>query len=250
MAIYRPKPIYSALDKHVIRALAGLLAGSPEPEHSSANLAPDMLLLSDKQAQELLDLLGQLIATKEFRQKSAFVEEVLKGTDTSELNAKNLYLDGRKLAGKKRVMASAQWANYLARLGKPTHGHWRQSVAPMEFEYFESMEWKLLSSLSLNSRVSSILFELVKSHERDVLDAIETESGAKPVPTAYGVSTNFIANLESLYSSNDTHHAVPSSRVASILTIMIDFGVLFTTRDWSVAGTMSVIAGCFVSATT
>ena len=41
---------------------------------------------------------------------------------------------------------------------------------------------------------------------------------------------------------------MPTSRVAGIASIVANMSVLFSTRDWSVAGTLSTIAGAGIAA--
>lgn len=65
------------------------------------------------------------------------------------------------------------------------------------------------------------------------------------------VSRIFDPVLEKLKNNSDLlggDSTLSKSRLAAVISIVINSSVLFTTRDWSVTGTLSTMAGAMIAA--
>ena len=170
-----------------------------------------------------------------------------------EQPAREIYLSWRKRRGRSRAMASTHWQEFLVRLGlsRERGGYWR--AAPivhadrMTTQKFLTLERALLESSDLNARVRELVLRVVTAQSA----AIESiRDGEKVLPR--GDLTRLpmkIAQEVDIARRTVGVQPMSTQKVAGIITIVADMSVLFTTRDWSVVGTLSPIAGALVAAT-
>ena len=117
MAIYDPVPKFNTNDRRLLHLLGQLLLQHLDDKPSLSNIGPDGVALSDREALELLELIQRLVLTKEFLEKISFVERMVDGQSADERQVREIYLSGRRKAGRTRVASSWQWADFQTSSG-------------------------------------------------------------------------------------------------------------------------------------
>jgi hypothetical protein len=116
----------------------------------------------------------------------------------------------------------------------------------MTIRKFLALERALLESSNLNERVRELVLRVVGAQSA-AIEAIRDGDNVLP----RGSLTRLPAKLaQEVDVARRTVGVRPMStqKVAGIITIVADMSVLFTTRDWSVVGTLSPMAGALVAA--
>jgi hypothetical protein len=117
----------------------------------------------------------------------------------------------------------------------------------MPISHFLDMERRLAEASGLHPRVRSLVMKFVGAQaatvERIRNGEVKLKSGA--------VRDQLVHLVQTLRTSASLNTGVPpvsTSKIAGVITIVMDFGALFTTRDWGVAGVLSGIAAAAPSA--
>jgi hypothetical protein len=129
-----------------------------------------------------------------------------------------------------------RWHEFLSRLGRSTNRS--RYIKPMTAQYFERMEAKLLDEAGMPYGARNAVLQLIKS-ERSRLEA--ARNGHRVIP--YGTIRQVIMGICPRGPREKKSMHVSTTQIAAGLTIIADTSVLFTTRDWGVAGTLSTMAG-------
>lgn len=228
-----PAPRLSSNDKRLLLLLEKLLLD--DIRASSSNIDEPAIGLTDGEALELSRRISDLLESKAFWQKAYLIEALSRGDANA---AREPYLAGRSARGASRIMSSTHFLNFLRRLGLPSPG--APSVHPMEFEHFIRMETKLFSELGLHPSVIDLLERFIRSHEAEIN---ASRQGGNPLGTG-----TLVSQLKRLAPSFDgrgepTTTTYDRDRVVGALTLIANSSVMFGTRDWNVAGTISAMAG-------
>jgi hypothetical protein len=236
MAIYTPSPGLTPGEKRILRILAEALLNTPQGHHAS-NLPSEAVPLSDADANELLYLLEEYVASRRFRERTEFVE--ILGDGQSSSRAREVYLRGRSEAGKTRVAASWQWSDFRLRLGLHAEALRGAATSYMDFAHFLRMEERLLEELRLHPRVRSLVIQMVVDH-RSQIEAVR--NGRKRIRrgSVRDIPQPIIDELKA--PNQDRDFMLPLRKVVALTALTADLSVMFTTRDWGVAGTLSAIA--------
>ncbi|MEH6827237.1 hypothetical protein [Parasphingorhabdus sp.] len=242
MAIYKPENWLTADDLELLELLAQILT---QPAHASSNLSEESIPLTPAEAG--LNLLEQLVSLKEFRETAHFVEGLTQQDVTSRDDLKEIYLSRRKTSGRSRVISSTHWRAFLNRMGITKFSYSSASRADiyttrMTYEHFLKMERRLIVQRHIPLRIRAVIVGVVDKYENEVEEA---RNGINPLKSGSIVKVSR-SILESLNRNKKTElEPLKSSQLAGLATLIADSSVLFTTRDWSVAGTMSAMAGGF-----
>lgn len=224
----------SSNDKRLLLLLEQLLLEHNRPIENS-NIDAQAVGLSDREAAELTARIDLLLESKDFWQKAHVVEALSRGDEAA---AREPYLAGKSARGASRIMSSTHYANFLRRLGLPSPG--TPNVIPMEFEHFVRMEMRLFSDLGLDPSVLRLLEQFLHTHRAEIE---ASRRGRNPLK-----SGALIAQLKDLRPKFDARGepmvaTFDRDRVAGALTLVANSSVMFGTRDWNVAGTISAMAG-------
>jgi hypothetical protein len=247
MAVYTPDVRLTLAEKELLSLLASLiLEAAAEGGSNSTRSAP----LSDREAARLLELLEGFVHSKKFQEGGYFVENLTAGGGRDLKNLREIYLSWRSRHGRSRAVSTVQWENFLARLGigdesRPQNPVWYQaSATPMTFDHFMKMERKLATSAELHPRVRVLILSYVLSRRKAVEAA---RSGKRPLESRQvrNVPESLLSDMKRDLSDPIGSRPIPVQRLSAVLTIVMDFSALFTTRDWDVAGTLSAVAGAF-----
>lgn len=241
MAIYPPVPFFSDEDKKLLFLMGKLLVENLQPGHNSPNVRKGDIVLTDSEAFELVELLDRFLNSKEFLEASVFCEEISKSRSaTGMASLREIYLSARKRRGRSRAMASLHWSEFQHRLGIVKDPGWHTATPPMTYEHFLEMEKRLLFSSMLNPLAVHAIVGLMRRQKHSVED-IRSRNRDLPSGILRGVLSTPLNELK--FSLN---RQMSVSRVAAAVGLVADTAVLFTTRDWGVAGTLSAMASCMM----
>lgn len=111
----------------------------------------------------------------------------------------------------------------------------------MTFGHFLNMERRLLSAVGLHPKVVDLAMNIITSQESQ-LEQIRSRSTL----LRRGVIRPLVADPIFRWHRQRQRHRdlrISTTKLVAATTIIADFTVLFTTRDWSVVGALSAIAG-------
>jgi len=245
VAIYDPIPILEPRRRKLLVLLAKLLDESLDDEPSHSNRPAGKIVLTDSERQELRKLLSELASDRSFVVAVTFVDGLAGRSNLTESELREIYLSERRKRGRKRALASMHWADFLARLGRTSGPIYSlKSTDQMSFDYFHRMEERLFQALGFSQRVTNYLLRKI-SNTKPAVEAARDPlgEGLSPKRSLLAESRAELERLEMLLHDKISGHNVSVNRIASMTTVVSNLSVLFTTRDWSVAGFMSVIAG-------
>lgn len=245
MGIYRPEPKLSKRDKRLLQLIAQLLLQHSDPDSISGNIPMGAVPLSDSEAEELADLIDSLVSNRRFLEVSYFVEGITAQDDRNESALKEIYLSARKNRGRSRAMASTHWAQFRSRLGTDKYAVRRIRPEMMSFGRFLEMERRLLSSLGVHPRVVNLLLKVIEFHEGEI-EELRDSSAAIP----HGTFKKIISSMTETVGARDMQsvydNLVSHTDLSAVATFIANSSVMFTTRDWGVAGTISCMAGALI----
>lgn len=244
MLIYEPQPKLSSTERALLHLLAELIAGQ---SNGQTNLPTDGAILSEREAATLLRLLEEFASSKKFVESAYFVERVTQGDLENDSDLREIFLSWRKFYGRSRAMASTHWFDFTLRLGRSRSkfGYVRgltKNPNEMPYRHFREMERLLLKRSGVSDRVQSLILSVIDKFENDVE---ASRHGDKPLPSG---SISKLPTIISESIVNDVKFNLGTfnlngAQAAGLMTVIADVSVLFTTRDWGVAGTLSTIAG-------
>ena len=231
-----PEIQFSKQDKDLLRLLARIVLEHETRPLGISNLPRGRAALSDSDAVELINLLTLFAQSQSFIEAAWFVEGLSKGTDTSEL--REMYLSRRARRGRSRALASTHWREFLTRLGITQYRDF-QMPGQLPFEQFLRLENRLLRDTGINPQVVEVVLRTIRG-ERDRI--AEMWVGGAPIPD--GEIRSSLVRLTRALEDRDgrpTNREVDVRRAVGAIALISDVSVLFTTRDWSVAGTLSTM---------
>jgi len=159
----------------------------------------------------------------------------------SNVALRELFLAARKRRGRTRALASIHWSQFLNRLGRPTSHVPYGYVEKMTPDHFFAMERKLFRATGISPIVSNFISEQLYLQKGELE---EVREGAMPLSKGSvkkGVDEIFIRGLKGM-------RCVSAARISAAVTIVANVSVLFSTRDWSVTGTLSTMCGAVAAA--
>lgn len=244
MRIVPPQTWVSAQDKEILGLMSRLLLEQIDPLNTGANLPPDTVALSDAEASRLLALLNSLVEHRNFVESAFLIEELSSGAERNDRAIREIYLKNRASRGRTRIMASTKWADYLSRLGVRSSWHPYIGGVPMSDTQFIEMERRLFASLDISQPVSELLLKYVRA----VLPKVRTAlSGQRKIPSGTIRSAIIEPFRDVARQRRGIDRTVSSTKVVAAMTLVADLSILFTTRDWDVAGTLSGMSGAFIA---
>jgi hypothetical protein len=117
----------------------------------------------------------------------------------------------------------------------------------MTFDHFLTLEDELLRDLNLSSDARMLILRLIKTRKQAIE---EIRNGKRRIPrgTLTGIPQRMQREITTNFNSPVGVPPMSTAKIAGLATVIADVSILFTTRDWGVAGTMSTIAGGLVFA--
>lgn len=236
MAIYSPQPLLTPTDKELLLLLSKLVL--EENRHSyDGNVGADRLLISDEDAATLCDLLTKYANSHAFIRAATFAEMVSDGRLSDDSKAREIYLRSRSERGRTRVLSSRQWADFRARLGLSVPAY-STGVTRMESVQFVEMEVRLLRALRVHPALEKLIEDLVVRRT----DLFERFERREQILLSGQIRRGVMSLVDCLRGSLGGIHVL-RTQIVGVATVVSDVTVMFSTRDWGVAGTLSTIAG-------
>jgi hypothetical protein len=245
LAIYSPELFFTRADRELLQLLEQLILCWDERDGRS-NFAAGEVPLSTSEANSLLHLLEEFIQSLKFVEGAYLIEGLFGGRALTDPSLRDIYLKWRRRVGRSRAVATIQWENLLKRVGvsvgAPNPRIWyRASAVPMPLDHFERMEMKLADAAHVHPRVKALILKVVQAR-RDYLEAVRF--GREKLPRG-SIADAPKPLLNALRKQREPVGTPPMSttKLAGIMTIVMDFTAIYTTRDWSVTGFLSTVAG-------
>ena len=244
MAIYDPKIALSSTDREALLLLAELVLASANDD-ARGNVGPRTAPLSISQANRLLDLLEEFVHSKKFIEGSYFAEGVANGEAWNDRRLKEIYLSWRTRMGFTRVASTFAWNEFVLRAGFKAGPNSSidlrvgRSPRPMDYDYFIAMENRLSQVAGLHPRVARLIDEFLQS-KRPQLESLRARRTKLPGGIIRSFASEFVGELGRAVKGNE-HNIMSCRRLVAMTTIIMDAGTLFITRDWTAAGTMSLV---------
>jgi len=240
-----PSPKLSETDKALLLLLSKILIENVEG--ISENLDQSQVVLTDEQAEKLCGLLEQLMQEESFFRRLAFVNQIIDTDPLDEkLDLKLVRITGKRPFAAGMGMTSENMRKWRVRLGVAPKKSLHDPV-PMTFTHFLKMEEKLLNKMDVNPRVSALALQAASQNEGAFLQLLRAING-DPKNSAHVSSVVRLQHLRRKFIEplSDPHkRELPKERVVGLFTVISNTSVLFTTRDWGVAGTISTMCGGF-----
>lgn len=254
MNIRKPFPHLSSDDRRLLNLLDQLLSATPQDK--SHNQEPNTVLLSDKEAAELAWHFARLLETRDFLEALYFVDQIYR--PNADLRAlKSIFIAASRRRGRAaNVHSTFKWQQFLIRLGvlQPT-----LLLQPMSFDHFLQMEHRLLKHLGLSAQTRETVLHMV-SDSRDKHEELISNARDKPEPlTQFDFREISGERLDRSYQpeestfkrmkeririfSDTVKRETSVRRLGGLLTIVSNSSVIFTSRDWGVAGVISTMCG-------
>ncbi len=247
MTIRRPTPSIDASDAAILRLLDKLLSEHSTP--GNHNRAPDRVTLTDREAAALAVHLTALTESRDFIESLFFMEGLYGFSKTDPGALRAIFARGIRRNGRSATIHStAKWHQFLARMGvlKP---RWpSQNVRPMPFDTFLEMESRLLKHLNISEPTAALLLTLCEQqrerHENipkldfSKIYGERLDQPYEPEEPLFRKIKQQITRLRDKVSRD-----MSGQQLAGLTIIIVDTSVMFQTRDWGVAGTISQMAG-------
>jgi hypothetical protein len=242
MAIYEPVPRLDSKRERLLYLLGRLIDESLH-SGSGTNRGHELVALSILEKKELASRLTELIEDKSMVVSLSFVDGLAGLGNLTESQLREIYLSERKRRGRTRALASKQWADFWARLGRQSGwSRWGVATEKMSYEHFLEMERRLFKALKFPEKVNAYLIERVSAVRGTVEGALESRNFVKASESLSRHTIDLLKQLRAALQSTDSS-SLSTNQVAGLAIVVSNLSVLFTTRDWSAAGTMSAISG-------
>lgn len=239
LPIYKPNVSIDRDRAQLVRLLSRLLE---EKLLSKNNNLPDgEVVLSDDENRLLGKLIESVSKDRSFYVALAFVDGLLGSRKLDEGQLREIYLSERKQHGYSRILSSGAWHQFKTRLGGPARdiSVYLRAARRMPFDHFIRMEQYLLSMLQVRKEVDAFLIDVIERHRNDIELARETLF-ERAAPRIVNLEERTRKLLEELQVRRDS---LSTNQVAGLTTVIANSTALFSTRDWSAAGTISTMAG-------
>lgn len=245
MAIYPPTPKFSGSDKRLLSLLEKLLLEEYDTKGDKSNVAENQIPLSDIEAISLAEHLQYYIETKEFNEAAHFIESLTSTDRANGVRAREIYLSARARKGRTRAMSSAHWESFYQRFSGWYRSDGRRD-APMSFSHFRRMEMKLLAAAGIGHEVAALIMLAIDAKQEEI-ELLRQQKNTLRDGSVREAIASFIPSLFPGWKKVGCRE-ISVNKVISVMTVVADTSVLFTTRDWSITGTISTAAGALIGA--
>jgi len=242
MGIYQPEIILTKEQKKLLLLLKNLLSENLEGTGLGHNLPEGEITLTKAEAEGLVKILENLLENKLFLENVFFSEEITKIQTNKIENLREVYLSRRKILGRSRAASTMQWAAFLSRLGPNFKPYPYRTSATLEFDYFCEMERRLFLELDFPPKLADLLVKEIAEKEKAISD-IRFQGKELKRGTFNSFFKNSIRSIKSFSKKDLFKTSLSLKDTKALIIICSNMAVLFTTRDWSVAGVISMWVG-------
>lgn len=236
VVIVPPEGTYSRNDIKLIELLDRCLSDVPDGSRPTNSLFAAHV--TETEIEIMLNLVERKIEDKEFLLASALIDAV---SNRRQDQIRELYLSGRVRRGKSRALASKQNAEFLARLGiHLSPQRWYVPTDTMSFEHFLRMERRAFQDRGISPKVADLALRFISLNSEEIEGVRE---GRRRLSENFLQAAFLMAKSSISRMRLERDNMADAQQLAGLLIVVVNIGVLYTTRDWSVTGTLSTIAG-------
>ena len=116
---------------------------------------------------------------------------------------------------------------------------------PMPFSHFLDMERVLFRNLQFPATVRNYILDLIREQQQAV-SQVRGEKLTVPSHVTKGFFSGLVQKVGELATYYQPQSLLQKADLASAATVISNVSVLFTTRDWSVTGTLSCFSGAMI----
>jgi hypothetical protein len=238
--VYKPAIFLNSREKELLRVLAELLVSQYSAPKGPTNFTSKEVVLSDAEAERLFQLLVQLMSSREFIEKSAFVAYACQEGLFSNNRARQIFINYSRRNGYTKALTNVAWENFVERFNGSGRGPSKLITAEeMSLEHFYAMEKKLFSELVPYSFLITELLIYIRRVESQIEQARHNQ-----LRYSIDLMKSVSVFADCLSSGNRLFSRI---NLSSVFIVVANTGVLFTTRDWNAAGGLSTIGGALLS---
>lgn len=249
MTIQKPSPGLNRDTQRLLELLDELLSHADIVDHVG-NRSANTVLLSDKEGSELALLFDRLLESRDFIETLYFVDQ-LYGRSEPDLNAlKTIFVAASKRKGRPvNIQSTLKWQQFMIRLGVKLPMWPNHNIRPMPFDYFLRMERQLLEYLRLNDHTCQIMMKIVergRERQEQIRKFNFDEIRGERLDRLYEPQSSLLARVRKRAReifSDTIRRDVSAEQLGGLAIIVSNSAVMFTTRDWGVAGTISTMSG-------
>lgn len=244
MTIREPIPTLDSKRKRLLLLLSKLLDEALCKKKENSNIPDNQIVLSTEERTELIELLNDASDSRELYISLYFVDGIVQNNRRNENRLREIFLSERKRLGRSRALASKQWADFLARLGRKSGwSQWGASTNSMNYKYFLEMEERLFKALGFSIDVVKHLMKKVTNSHQEVTKVLKGDVPQPNTETYSKKTRELISQIRTKLINEGKDANLSTSQITGLTIILANVSTLFTTRDWSAAGTISAIAG-------
>lgn len=225
-------------ERQLIKLLIKLLQKINKNNNANLNYSNDEIPLSDLETVLLIKLLTDYNETKETIQRAYFIRNILNSNEDNQ-NLREIYLTIREKYGRPRMVPAVRWAEYRKRLGLSSHNPTKRKIRTMPRDHFLQLEEKLFMNLDFPPEIiNNLMYYITEEWHK-------FESFRKRDNSLFNKKnkTIILSILDKIQVSNEPIKEPFLSKInlSSLVTLIANGSVMFTTRDWSITGTISQI---------
>lgn len=217
-------------ERRLIRLLAELLTDAWAM--SDGNRAWDVALLNDSQADELVELMENYLGGGAFLASASFID-ALSQEDLGD--GFDIYEIERMKKGRKAANQFYHWEELKRRLGLEARAFYHYSCVPMTRAQFEKKERDLLIAVGVRPYIADLAIRVLRNK-------IPEWEGEPCIPVDFDVGQVRQTFSDAFSRSSLREGTISQQKLVGAVALLADFSTMFTTRDWTVTGTISGIA--------
>lgn len=244
MAIEKPRIRLLRYERRFLEILESYLLQVLE----QTALSSPQVHLSNAELNELFSLVQAFGESKRFRESAYLIEALYREKIVaSHSSLQRIHATKAGLTSGRNPWARHNWIDFNARAGNaPILPDRPTNTKPMNFEHFLKMEEVLFEELQLETKVSELLLSEVRAQQGEI-EHIRNSRKGLPSNLLYKLIESVPESFRKAPTSDFLNKPVETKKAAGILTIVANMSVLYSTRDWSVTGVLSTLAGAAIA---
>lgn len=238
MAISSIKPQFTETDRYFLELIGSLILESENPCCSLPNSSCCNIPISDNEADIICELISDYQNNYMFSRKLKFIESL--SDPSREFDAEKIYFEELKRQGRGTIHRSNKWGDFLRRFGRPTITS--PYTKRMSLAKFKEMERTLFEASGMHPVVVDLLIQQISLAELE----IEAVRDGRFLFHKGEILEQILKLKDDLQAKPHPLRSISAAKASGLATLIADCGVLFTSRDWGVAGTISTMAGALL----
>lgn len=241
MSINKPSVNFSTEEKALLIFISEILLEYLDSQGGNSNLPEKHIALTDKQCIELKGLISKLLAHPKFDVVDLFFKLIHLNRFSGGERAKKIYMEGRSSLGKSTAMSSYQWDELRQRIGGLS---WSDTLIvrtePMSEAHFLKMETMLFNELYNEEKlIKQSVANYLSLQTLKRLGKLQKKRARRKNTQIKSVKYIF----EKLNEAAQKQKMLTVENLEAAAFVLSNSSVLFTTRDWTATGVLSLMVG-------